>query len=146
MCKHGQLDFHSLNTPINVHIYFSEVGLSTWFKFLTSKPQENELQNVYLRSNIIRRFKDLLVISTVLSIDFYIINKTEGRPQWPRGLRYEMSPPAQTLGSWIRIPLEAWMSSFILYLCCPVQVAALRLADPPSEESSRLSIRFKFQN
>jgi hypothetical protein len=29
--------------------------------------------------------------------------------QWPRGLRYEMSLPAWTLGSWVRIPLEAWM-------------------------------------
>jgi hypothetical protein len=29
--------------------------------------------------------------------------------QWPRGLRYEMSSPAWTLGSWVRISLEAWM-------------------------------------
>jgi hypothetical protein len=27
--------------------------------------------------------------------------------QWPRGLRQEMSSPARTLGSWVRIPLEA---------------------------------------
>jgi hypothetical protein len=32
------------------------------------------------------------------------------RSQWPRSVRHEMSPPAQTLGSWVRIPLEAWMS------------------------------------
>jgi hypothetical protein len=31
------------------------------------------------------------------------------RPQWPRGLRHEISSPAWTLGSWVRIPLEAWM-------------------------------------
>jgi hypothetical protein len=37
-----------------------------------------------------------------------IYNKwTSSRPQWPRGLRHELSSPAQTLGSWIRIPLEA---------------------------------------
>jgi hypothetical protein len=30
--------------------------------------------------------------------------------QCPLGLRYEPSSPAQTLGSWVRIPLEAWMS------------------------------------
>jgi hypothetical protein len=29
--------------------------------------------------------------------------------QWPRGIRHEMSSPAQTLGSWVRIPLKAWM-------------------------------------
>jgi hypothetical protein len=33
-----------------------------------------------------------------------------GRSQRPRGLRYEPSLPVGTLGSWIRIPLEAWMS------------------------------------
>jgi hypothetical protein len=33
-----------------------------------------------------------------------------GRSQWPRCLRHEMSPLAQTLGYWVRIPLKAWMS------------------------------------
>jgi hypothetical protein len=32
------------------------------------------------------------------------------RSQWPRGLRHELSSLARTLGSWVRIPLEAWMS------------------------------------
>jgi hypothetical protein len=32
------------------------------------------------------------------------------RSQWPHGLRHEPSSPARTLGLWIRIPLEAWMS------------------------------------
>jgi hypothetical protein len=27
-------------------------------------------------------------------------------------------------------------------MCCPVYVAALRLADPPSKESYRLAVRF----
>jgi hypothetical protein len=31
------------------------------------------------------------------------------------------------------------MFAFILCLCCPVQVAALRRPDPPSKESYRLS-------
>jgi hypothetical protein len=31
------------------------------------------------------------------------------RSQWPRGLRHEMSSPARTLGSWVRIPLKTWM-------------------------------------
>jgi hypothetical protein len=30
--------------------------------------------------------------------------------EWPRGLRHESSSPTRTLGSWVRIPLEAWMS------------------------------------
>jgi hypothetical protein len=42
--------------------------------------------------------------------------------QWPRRLRYELSSLARTLGSWVRIPLKAWMSvyAFILCLCCSV--------------------------
>jgi hypothetical protein len=36
--------------------------------------------------------------------------------------RHELYSPAQTLGSWVRIPLETWMSC--------VQVEALRRTDP----------------
>jgi hypothetical protein len=35
---------------------------------------------------------------------------SDGRWQWPRGLRHELSSPSRTLGWRIRIPLEAWMS------------------------------------
>jgi hypothetical protein len=31
------------------------------------------------------------------------------RSQWPRSLRHEMSSPIRMLGSWVRIPLKAWM-------------------------------------
>jgi hypothetical protein len=44
-----------------------------------------------------------------------------GRSQWPRGLRHELPSLAPTLGSWVRIPLKAWISvlcAFILCLCC----------------------------
>jgi hypothetical protein len=52
-------------------------------------------------------------------------------------------------------PLEHWgcgfkshlrhgcLSTFILCLCCPVQVVALQRADPPSKESYRLSTRLR---
>jgi hypothetical protein len=36
--------------------------------------------------------------------------KLNCRSQWPRGLRHKLSSPAQTPGSWVRIPLKAWMS------------------------------------
>jgi hypothetical protein len=40
----------------------------------------------------------------------------------PRGIRYEQSSSARTLGSWVRIPLEAWLyvyiySVFVLFFC-----------------------------
>jgi hypothetical protein len=67
-----------------------------------------------------------------------------GRSQWPRGLRHELSSPARTLGSWIRIPLE-WMSvcSYSVFVLPCVHVAALRLADPPSKVSCRLCKRLR---
>jgi hypothetical protein len=37
------------------------------------------------------------------------------RSQWPRDLRHELSSPAPTLRSWVRIPLEACM--FVCVLC-----------------------------
>jgi hypothetical protein len=60
------------------------------------------------------------------------------RSQWPHGLKHELSSTARTLGSWVRILLEALM--FVCVYCaffCPV-CRALRRADPPSKESYRL--------
>jgi hypothetical protein len=37
-----------------------------------------------------------------------------------RGQRLELSSLAQTLGSWVRFPLKAWMSVCVYCLCCPV--------------------------
>jgi hypothetical protein len=32
------------------------------------------------------------------------------RSLWPRGLSHELPSLAQTLGSWVLVPLDAWMS------------------------------------
>jgi hypothetical protein len=60
--------------------------------------------------------------------------------QWPRRLSHGLCSRAQTLGSWVRIPLEAWMSVCIysVFVRSCVKVAALRRAGPPSEDSYRL--------
>jgi hypothetical protein len=70
------------------------------------------------------------------------------RSQWPRGLGHELSSSAQTLGSWVPISLEAWMSVWVysVFVLSCVQVAALRRADPPSKESYRLCKRSRNQN
>jgi hypothetical protein len=71
---------------------------------------------------------------------FHAPRASGGRSQWPRGLKHELSSPAQTLGSWFRIPHKAWMSvciSTVFVMSC-VEVAALRRADPPSKVSYRL--------
>jgi hypothetical protein len=56
----------------------------------------------------------------ILSIKPPLILENECRSQWPRGLRHELTSPAQTLGSWVRIPLQAWMSVcvYVLVLSC----------------------------
>jgi hypothetical protein len=67
------------------------------------------------------------------------------RSQWPRGLRHELSSPAQTPGSWVQIPLEAWTFVYfcsVFVLSC-VGSAALRRTDFPPKESYRLSIWLK---
>jgi hypothetical protein len=53
---------------------------------------------------------------------------------------HEPSSLAGTLGSWVRIPLKAWMSVCIysVFVLFCVLVAALRLADPPYKGSYRL--------
>jgi hypothetical protein len=42
------------------------------------------------------------------------------RSQCPSGLKHEISSPARTLESWIRIQIQAWIFAFILCLCCSV--------------------------
>jgi hypothetical protein len=68
-----------------------------------------------------------------------------GRSHWPHGLRHELSSAAQTLVSWVQIPLETWMSVCVYFVFMPssVQVAALRRADPPTKGSYRLSKKIK---
>jgi hypothetical protein len=39
-----------------------------------------------------------------------VIRYWSSRSQWPRGLMNELSSVARTLGSWVRIPLKAWLS------------------------------------
>jgi hypothetical protein len=53
-----------------------------------------------------------------------------------------LSSPARTLGSWVRIPLETWMSVSVysVFVLFCVQVAALQRVDPPSKEPYCLCI------
>jgi hypothetical protein len=55
--------------------------------------------------------KDLSMVSAFL----FMAESADGRPQWPRGLLHEPSWLALTLGSWVRIPFEAWM--FVCVYC-----------------------------
>jgi hypothetical protein len=60
---------------------------------------------------------DTLVGHSVPKINVYecMVKLSRRRLQWPRGLWHELSSLPRTLGSWVRIPLKAWMSvAFIL--------------------------------
>jgi hypothetical protein len=62
--------------------------------------------------------------------------------RWPHWLRHELSSPVRSLESWVRAPLEAWMSVCVYSVSVLfwLKVAALRQADPPYKESYRLCI------
>jgi hypothetical protein len=47
---------------------------------------------------------------------FFFYNFYNRRWQRPRGLRYELSSLARTLGSWVRIPLKAQMSVYVYFV------------------------------
>jgi hypothetical protein len=52
-----------------------------------------------------------------------------------------MSSSTQTLGLWVRTPLEQWMSVRFFCLCCRVKVAALRRTDHSSKVSYQVSVK-----
>jgi hypothetical protein len=57
----------------------------------------------------------------VQKILFIISYFTIGQSQRPRGLVHEMTSPSQTVGSWVRVTLVAWMSvrvSSVFVLSC----------------------------
>jgi hypothetical protein len=41
---------------------------------------------------------------------------------------------AQAMGSWARMPLEAWVCSYFSVVCCCVQTLVLRQADHPLQD------------
>jgi hypothetical protein len=60
------------------------------------------------------------------------VTQSKARPSWSM----------RTMGSWVRIPLEACMSVCVysVFVLFCVYVAALQRADPPSKESYWLCI------
>jgi hypothetical protein len=71
----------------------------------------------YERSRIVRH--KFSCIKERLKLNTGIFGPISGWSQWSRGLRYEMSSIAQTLGSWVWIILNAWKSVCIysIVLC-----------------------------
>jgi hypothetical protein len=57
-----------------------------------------------------------VVGKVALGLDFSEYFGFPCRSQWPRGLRHEPSSPSRTLRSWVRIPLEAWISVCVYFV------------------------------
>jgi hypothetical protein len=75
-------------------------------------------------------------VTPFILLDFIAVIMFESQSQWPRVLR-RRSAAERLLGSWVRIPPEAWM-----FICCALFVLSGRgLCDGPiprREESYRL--------
>jgi hypothetical protein len=83
------------------------------------------------KSNPNRPAHELCQLQILSGRNFVSLTYSLGRSQWPRSLRHELPSLARTLGSWVPIPLEVWMSvcvysGFVLFC---VLIEALRRAD-----------------
>jgi hypothetical protein len=65
-------------------------------------------------------------VNTITTVLRCLVRSIENycRSQWPHSLRHELSSPAQTLGSWVRIPLKAWMSVCVYSVCAVLRVGS----------------------
>jgi hypothetical protein len=52
----------------------------------------------------------LRCMATIVETIFFSTALSVCRSQWPHALRHELSSLARTLGSWVLIPLESWVS------------------------------------
>jgi hypothetical protein len=60
------------------------------------------------------------LVSSEIITYYYILEIQNSQSQWPRGPRNKLSSLVRTRGSWVRIPLEAWMSVCVYWMFCVV--------------------------
>jgi hypothetical protein len=91
---------------------------------ITAQPwNQTFIYFMYLLFVYLLLFTSYLFTCLCIYLFIYVSMYCDGQSQWPHSLRHELSLLAQTLGSWVRIPLKAWMSvlcAFILCFCCSV--------------------------
>jgi hypothetical protein len=126
--RKGDIQWHILSIFISINGLFaiSHTSLAVTFfyfayKYLSQSLIQYRLQNI--QSQKFFPFVSLNFINTAIH---------ECWSRWPRGLRHKLSSFARTLVSWVRIPLEAWMSVCVYstsVLSC-VWVTAFLRSDP----------------
>jgi hypothetical protein len=72
------------------------------FKNISRKSQRKIIHKFYVHTC----FPQVLLFVKLLKSNLCV----HCRPKWPHGVRREITSLARTLGSWVRITLEAWMS------------------------------------
>jgi hypothetical protein len=78
----------------------------------------NCCRNTFLMVGSLWRSQAIIFINGFSDLDlFHGHYPTACRSQWPHGLRHELSSLDQTLGSWVRIPLETWKSVCVHSVC-----------------------------
>jgi hypothetical protein len=106
----------SISTPssfskIHFKITLAPTSRSSYWSLSSWIPHQN--LHAFLSVHIRAIYPTHLIL-----LDFILILFGEGYKlwswsQWPRRLRNKLSSPARTLQSWVRIPLEAWMSVYV---------------------------------
>jgi hypothetical protein len=83
-------------------IHYSTVKFEIWHLFKHPIKQNFPVRSLLccgeLQTNKITDHQVIIILVYVM---------VSSRSQWPRGRRDDMSSPARTLGSWVRIPLKA---------------------------------------
>jgi hypothetical protein len=123
---------HSKSTSILTCL--RNLKLLTCYDFCSTDTTEQHRYTPFVGTHIRYTYQNPGPISWLRNL--FCFSESLRRSQWPRGLRHELSSPARTLGSWVRISLKAWLFVSVFLF---IYVQALRRADPPSKESYRLS-------
>jgi hypothetical protein len=129
---HCHRPYWSIGTPYP--ILFRRLPYSTVMKMDAEICCET-LITMYHTTNFVWMTK-----AVMFTYDFISLPLLACRSRSSRGLRHELSSLARTLGSWVRIPLKAWMSVCVysVFVLSFVQVVAFRRANHSSKESYRL--------
>jgi hypothetical protein len=86
------------------HCHCSEKSIQHWRRPEARARRLQRLQRSY------KTQLRYLSFQTEITIKFFFCTCAGCQLHWPRGLRHEPFWTARTVGTWIRIPLEAWMS------------------------------------
>jgi hypothetical protein len=89
--------------------------------FISAETVNEEHEGKEIYEDIIWKICMYILAECDLPLLLLVLLSKICQSQWPRALRHELSSPARTLASWVRISHKAWMSVcvysvFVFYL------------------------------